>query len=280
MNDDERSAPLPPHDRSWRHPSELAQHERRRTFVNAPPLSRAVAFAASLCAVATALVILGISLPMSPRTENTAHLGGRPVGSVRSAVRSDPQRSNHTVYRADDGRVFTPIRIPQGTDTTQFRQFEMGTLLIGLRDSTKDADAQDTATLRDPDNASIPVSLVARDATSTIELYYSPWTTMGVSTLFTPHTATAADVVVGSKVSLLATEPVPATVGLRSAQLTDTAFVPLDVGLAAGTVGHGTPVVNSRQELVGLFTQRNHASGFIVFSDVLFSGALTLVAPR
>lgn len=273
MNNDERPAPLPPHDRSWRHPSELAQHERRRTFINAPPLSRPLAFVASLAAVAMALVILGLSLPMSPRGENIAASSNRPAGSVRSGVRLGTQVVQTEAYFSSDGGVFTPIRISLDTGAEGFRQFETGTLFIGVHHLARDTSTPNNIALYDLDDIPIPVSLVARDSSSLLALYYSTWSTTSEPLLFTPSARTTADTALGNRVSLLGREPVAATIGLRSAQLDDTFFVPLDVGLAASALAQGTPVVNSRQELIGLFTQKNHASGFVPVS-----GAWTLVA--
>ena len=274
MNDDEHQAPLPPHNRSWRHPSEIAQHERQRTFVGAPPLNRSIAFVASLCAVAVALVILGLSLPMSPRSESIATPSDRPTASVRSTVRIYDQATNTSAHYADDGRVFTPVRISSDTEVQKWQQFTTGTLFVGLSNSGDEPGPTEVTSLRDFNNETIPVSLVARDSPSNLVLYFSPWTTTAIPSLFTPQRTSPDDLVAGRRVSLLAQASISATIGLRSTQLNDTTFVPLDVGLATGTLAQGTPVVNSRKNLIGLFTERNYASGFVPLND-----AWILVAP-
>ena len=274
MNDNERKAPLPLHDRSWRHPSEIAQYERRRTFVDAPPLNRSIAFAASLCAVVVALVILGLSLPMSPRSENIATPSDHPTVSVRSGARIKNQALNTNAHYAVDGRVFTPVRLSSGTDTQQWQQFTTGTLFICLTNSAEESDLIHFITLRDAKNASIPVSLVARGSSSSVALYYSPRVSSATPSLLTPRLAASNDTSLGRRVSVLAQEPFLATIGLRSAQLNDIVFIPLDVGLNPSEVAPGTPVVNSSNHLIGLFTERNHASGFVPLI-----GAWTLVAP-
>ena len=274
MNNDEGKAPLPPHDRSWRHPSELAQYERRRTFVGAPPLKRSIAFVASLCAVAVALVILGLSVPMSPRSENIATPSSRPTVSVRSGARTKNQALNTNAHYAVDGRVFTPIRIPSGTETQQWQQFTTGTLFIGLTNSDEESDVIQVITLRNAKNESIPVSLVARDSSSHVVLYHSSWAISAAPSLFTPRLTTSRETIPGRRVSILAKESFSATVGLRSEQLNNIAFIPLDVGRAPSEVAPGTPVVNSNNNLIGLFTERNHASGFVPLID-----AWTLVSP-
>jgi len=67
-------APIPPHDRQWRHPSELRGQSAPR--ITAPPVQREFRFVAigSACiSVVISLVLLGVVTPRSPSVDIQAH---------------------------------------------------------------------------------------------------------------------------------------------------------------------------------------------------------------
>ena len=75
---DNEPAPLPPHERAWRHPAEVSDDKRRRHMFESapPPLGRRIAALVGLVSVAASGVILFVAVPKGledrPETEAAA----------------------------------------------------------------------------------------------------------------------------------------------------------------------------------------------------------------
>lgn len=63
--DNPDSAPVPPHERQWRHPSEFAQDQRRayETALAAPPLSKRIALASISVSLVCSVALLSVTIP-------------------------------------------------------------------------------------------------------------------------------------------------------------------------------------------------------------------------
>lgn len=57
------SSPLPPYDRDWRHPAEVADTERARHLGASPPLGRRLTALTVIASVLTSLVVLTVAIP-------------------------------------------------------------------------------------------------------------------------------------------------------------------------------------------------------------------------
>ena len=57
------SSPLPPFDRNWRHPAEVADTERTRHLGSAPPLGRRLTALTVIASVLTSLAVLTVAIP-------------------------------------------------------------------------------------------------------------------------------------------------------------------------------------------------------------------------
>ena len=57
------SRPIPPYDRNWRHPAEVADSERSRHLGSAPPLGRRLTALTVIASVLTSLAVLTVAIP-------------------------------------------------------------------------------------------------------------------------------------------------------------------------------------------------------------------------
>lgn len=57
------SSPVPPYDRNWRHPAEVADTERARHLGTAPPLGRRLTALTVIACVLTSLAVLTVAIP-------------------------------------------------------------------------------------------------------------------------------------------------------------------------------------------------------------------------
>lgn len=88
--DSEDPAPVPPHERGWRHPAEVSDEKRRRHMFESapPPVGRRVTALVALVSVAASGVILMVTLPKG--------LDSRPATepAVRSTTSSVPAKGS------------------------------------------------------------------------------------------------------------------------------------------------------------------------------------------
>jgi hypothetical protein len=57
------SSPVPPYDRDWRHPAEVANNERTRHLGSSPPLGRRLTALTVIASVLTSLAVLAVAIP-------------------------------------------------------------------------------------------------------------------------------------------------------------------------------------------------------------------------
>lgn len=246
-------APLPPHERPWRHPSELAAHERLLSRLSARRPSPYLTMAAG--AIAVALVVL-IGLVIAPRSapreaipvvRNAATLAGRPfVSPVAATTQAGaPLVAVRNLKLASAASNTSDIRFIQVT--------RPGELSPGL---TSAEDARSNM---------VVLRTVRHDNTLGLALLES---TSPPPPANAPVVLAAKIPVAGASVFILADSPVPVQVGI-SITADASLFVPLSEmvtaldGIDVRSLPDGLPVVNVRSELVGLLVHRSNAIGFI-----------------
>lgn len=118
------NAPLPPHERDWRHPAEVSDENRRRHLVESapPPVGRRVKALVGFVSLFSSAVILAVTLPRGlddrpatePRPDQTTSTVLVKGGTDTSAVAVMP----HVV--AATGPEVTAAQLPDGrmVDTT------------------------------------------------------------------------------------------------------------------------------------------------------------------
>ena len=106
-------APLPPHERPWRHPSELAAETR--AAIAAEPASASVRTVALLGGATGVLLIGLVVLTMTPRggdSPTAVSATSTPLLSVAQVALTSPSAFD----RGDDESITTPIATPIGRD--------------------------------------------------------------------------------------------------------------------------------------------------------------------
>lgn len=237
-NDDERlgvtPAPLPSHEREWRHPSEIGQARRASSRRPAPPLGPLVT---SLCgALGLALVLAIVALIMPRDAQREASPGVR--NGAKTAVRG---ASNNPVpypgVLADDGSRFRIAVEHAGR-----------VVLVSTDVGTQSGS---TIALRDE-----KLGLVVVDDDV-------PAGTTAVGTERAEPPAPGTDVVVrtGSQVEA----DIPARVGIALTS-DPRRFIPLGGDVLSRAVPEAALVVDVNGRPLGLYTARNGAQGFIPMS--------------
>ena len=251
-------APLPPHDRPWRHPSELAAHERFLSRLSSPRTSTSLKMAAGGLALALIVSVCFLIAPRNAPREtpqavrNAATLSGRPfVSPVAATAPGDVplvalnNLKISTTTAGGQASHFIAVTSP-GTaaiDITSAQLAETGT--IGLR-------------------------TVRRDESLGLTLLESPTRMSSSDPLVSLATKIPS---AGESVIILTAAPVAVQVGV-SVTTDSSLFVPLSdmvttlAGKSIRVLPDGLPLVNSRNELVGLLTHKGNAIGFIPSSAI------------
>ena len=92
-------SPLPPYDRAWRHPAELADAARASHMTAAPPLSRRLTALTVLASAVSSLVVLAIAVPRG----------------VQDLTTDEPAATTTTVVRVK-GNAGSSLGILRGTN--------------------------------------------------------------------------------------------------------------------------------------------------------------------
>ena len=230
------SPPLPPHERTWRHPSEVAAAERhaiRHTEVQRSTRGFAIATGSiGLVAVGILMIVVtpqeqdapvAVSATTSPFTSSAV---------TSSAVTASPATSSRATSREASGRTATPVA---ARSVAQALATPIGDGRLALMTA--------------------PGSTIRRGSELDVQLTNGPVVTAVVD-------ATAAGVVVVSIASgadgheIAATQPDPEEI------VTVLAEPPVTIAFAALTTldaEEGTPVLDGDGELIGLCSQRHGA---------------------
>lgn len=240
-------APLPRHERSWRHPSEVGQQRRATTRRAAPPLGPRVTFLVGTLFLGVIAALVALVLPreapreLLPITRNAALTPSLAPSMAESltpgAVTVDGDRFVLAVDTSSGTRFVTA-----GVD---------GDVVITVDDRRVALETIET-------DSALGVSVLRGDAVTTFEQSLAP----------------APDVSppVGTSVVVRGAYPVAASVGVS--MTTDTnSFVPLAGDVLAVDVLASAPVEDLSGRLLGLYTERDGARGYVPFDaiDVLLS---------
>lgn len=250
-DDDERltmaPAPLPRHERSWRHPSEIGQQRRASSRRPAPPLAPRVILLVGVLGLGLIAGLVALVMPREAPRESL------PV--VRNAALAPTPKSALSAYSTlgamttDGGRFVLAIDTPAGP-----RFVTTGT----GRDVAIDVDGRPTRLEPVVVDDSLSVS-VLRSATPTN---------------FTLNLERAPDPSpsVGTSVVVRGSTDVAASIGV-SVSADTTSFVPLAGDVLAVDVPESSAVEDTSGRLLGLYTERAGARGYVPFDaiDVLLS---------
>lgn len=261
-DDTDAPAPLPRHEREWRHPSEIAAEKRIRMRMAAPRLSSLVAIAAATTAVA---LLVTLCLLIAPRNAPRESLP-----SLRNSTITNRAPSSVTARQAvarqlaagitDDGRVLVPVdRLGLATASTN----PTGGLVL-----TVGSDIGTGAVL--VDGRRIALRALRSDPATGLALFVaSAPSASNVPPVGLSSSATEVGsdvVVVDSKLQ----EPSPVHLQIGVAVTIDEhLFVPLSnltgavADIDSGAISDGSPVLDEHNELVGLFAHRGSSIGYV-----------------
>lgn len=236
-DDDERlttaPAPLPRHERAWRHPSEVGQQRRANSRRPAPPLSP---FVTLLLGVLGLGVLAGLVALVMPREAPREAL---PV--VRNAAITTPSTD------APAGPAFATI------DDDRF-VLAVGDEADGYFVTTGNAGT----TIVNIGGRSIPLRVVEFYEELDISVLRAE-EQLDVPTRFATSTVSPS---VGSRVTVGPNTTLDASIGV-SVVFDAATFVPLAGEVLAADVPESSPVNDSEGRLIGLFTNREGAKGFV-----------------
>jgi hypothetical protein len=230
-------APLPRHERSWRHPSEIGQQRRATARRPAPPLTARTIFPLTVLGLGVIAALVLLVMPreapreMRPQIRNAAAATLLPV-----PVGKSPPIGFMTI---DGDRFVLAIDTPRGT------RF----VTTGIE--------TDVVVILGDDRVRLESALVD--------------TALGLSVLQTAQTLGFAHTVVrapddspavGTSVVIRGITDVTASIGI-SVLADTTTFVPLSGDALGFDVVAASPVEDSSGRLLGLFTERSGAKGYV-----------------
>lgn len=241
-DDDERltvaPAPLPRHERAWRHPSEVGQQRRANSRRPAPPLGPFVTLLLGVLGLSVLACLVALVMPREAPRE------ALPV--VRNAAIAAPPTD------ASTGPVFAVI------DDDRF------VLAVGEKaDGYFVTTGKGGTTTVDVGGRSIPLRLVEFHDDFNVSVLRAE-EELDVPTRFVTSTLIPA---VGSRVSVGSNKAFDASIGV-SVVFDAATFVPLAGEVLTVDVPEAAPVNDSVGRLVGLFTSRDGAKGFVPMAAI------------
>jgi hypothetical protein len=244
-------APLPRHERSWRHPSEVGQQRRATTRRAAPPLGPRATFLVGTLCLGVIAALVALVLPREapreslPITRNAA-LTTSPSPAFAPSRAESPTPGAVTV----NGDRFV-LAVDTSSGTRFVTAGVEGDVVITVDDRRVVLGTIET-------DSALGVSVLRGDAVTTFDEPLTP----------SPDVSPP----VGTSVVVRGAYPVAASIGVS--MTTDTnSFVPLAGDVLAVDVLASAPVEDLSGRLLGLYTERDGARGYVPFDaiDVLLS---------
>lgn len=255
--DNPDSAPVPPHERQWRHPSEFAQEQRRvyEMALAAPPLSKRIALASITVSLVCSVALLSVTIPKG-------------VGSLTS----DDSVPDTTVVRS-------PIatKVKNATATVGEADNEDSVRALAVGDSDLVIAPADSAT----DEGTIPIvtsngdvvhcHILARDESTGLAILDLPDTEgaplqlAGIADNDSEDNFDFNDLMIIEPITGIA---VSGQLSISTATIdpaTTDGAVPLDVDIQINGV---SVVVNKKSKVVGVAFTRNHATWMLPMKTV------------
>lgn len=260
--DEHPIAPLPPHERVWRHPSELARAQRAAASIPPPPLNRIVAGIALGVAVVLSIVLVVLVLPRTGGRENLPAAEPPPA-----TVPDNGARSALGVASLDQlGHAYLlPLgALPADLFSPASRALITDTVFVS---ASRSLGSEQRVTLPTPAGSLIPLVVAHHDAQSGLSLLRStlPLRTSRAAVDVARKPATAA----GTTMVLHGSAEHRVKVGLRVASTSSDSFVPFDVDDVTKNFVDAAPVTDVDGHFVGLFVHRDGAVGVVPVSAIV-----------
>ncbi|MFZ9696259.1 MAG: hypothetical protein ACO3C5_01350 [Ilumatobacteraceae bacterium] len=238
-------APLPRHERSWRHPSELGQQRRTAARRAAPPLGPRLTFLVGTLCLGLVTALVALVLPREAPREA--------LPATRNAVAApapSPARSSIPGAMTVGGdRFVLAVRTTSGTRFVTAGDAGEVVIIVDGRRVELTAVQSDSA---------LGVSVLRSDVLARFDEPVTP--------------APDDSPPVGTAVVVRGTDPVAASIGVSMAS-DSTSFVPLAGDVLAVDILASAPIEDLSGRLLGLYTERDGARGYVPLGaiDVLLS---------
>ena len=251
----EAPAPLPAHERPWRHPSEVAAQERFRSRLSVPNLSPFVAMVGGAVAIALIVALCLFIAPRNAPRESTTSVRNGAVFTAAGQIFSAPISG-----ATNDGRALVPVgRLAIASSQEAFAD----ALLITTKSSTSSPSATMRATLTD--GRQVELRYVRGDDDLGLALY----AVQSIPLASGPRIALSmTSPAPGTNVFIVGNNVTQAQVGV-SVTIAGDVFVPLSdmvstmVGTDLRSIPEGTPVLDRSNRLIGLLAHHGSVVGFV-----------------
>lgn len=234
-----KPAPLPKHEREWRHPSEIGQSRRAIQRRPAPPLNPVVASLAGGLGLALIVAVVALVVPRDAQRESTPTVRNAAGVATRGATATDAAPPGFLV---DDGSRFV-IAVDHADRT----------FLVSINQPEEYDEEYDLEVIARDEDLGLVVLAGGNPPRSSV---------VATSTV-APASGTDVIVRTGPETS----GDVAAVIGI--AVKSDTSrFVPLGGDVANVDVPEAAVVVDPAGKALGLFTTRDGANGFVPMAAV------------
>lgn len=244
-DDDERlttaPAPLPRHERAWRHPSEIGQQRRANSRRPAPPLSPFVTLLLGVLGFGVLACLVALVMPREAPREALPVVRNAAIATASTS--STDVSTGPAFATSDDDRIVLAV----------------GDKADGFFVTTGNGDA----VVANVGGRPVPLRVVEFDEKLGISVLRAD-ERIDVQAEFETSPMTP---LVGSRVAVGSNETLEASIGV-SVIFDAATFVPLAGEVLAVDVPESSPVKDSEGRLVGLFTSRNGAKGFVPVAAV------------
>jgi len=240
-------APLPRHERSWRHPSEVGQQRRASARRAAPPLGPRLTFLVGTLCLGVIAALVALVLPREAPRESL------PV--TRNAALSPSPAPSPVISSIPGAMTVGGDRFVLALRTTSGTRFvttgDAGDVVIIV-------DGRRVALTKVQSDSVLGVSVLRSDVVANFDEPVSP--------------APDDSPPVGTSVVVRGTDPVTASIGV-SMTSDSTSFVPLAGDVLTVDVLSSAPVEDLSGRLLGLYSERGGAKGYVPLGaiDVLLS---------
>ena len=260
--DEQPIAPLPPHERPWRHPSELARAQRVASSIPPPPLSRLVAGIALGMAAVLSIVLVVLVLPRTGGREDL------PAAAAATPTTVLPLRQHSALDIASLdqlGRTYLlPVAVLPPELFASVRRPPNAETLFVTTASILGADRPLLLTTKA--GSLIPLSVAGHDPRSGLSLLRSMLRIRATGSVDVARQTTTSP---GTPMVLHGRIEHRVKVGLRVASDSSDPFVPFDVDGTTKNVVDAAPVTDLDGRFAGLFVHRNGAVGVVPVSAIV-----------
>ncbi len=260
--DNEPVAPVPPHERTWRHPSEVARERRTIANVAPPPLGRLVTGIAVCVAVVLCVALIGLALPRTA-DRDTAPRNAAPTPTTVD-VPSDARATSMAFADRRGESYFVPIDIFQSAFNIASGGSSTASLFVSVG---FDRNSDSTALIATAAGSQIPLTVAFRDSGLDLVLLRSdiPVAHPSVPSAVTSVTRDS----VGSTMVLHERRSHRTKIGLSTGATSSRSFIPFEDNGDMRDVPRAAPVTDTTGRLAGLFSRHNDAVGLVPVSAIV-----------